>query len=296
MQTAAGDSRSVTLDFAISDTGIGVPKDRAAALFSPFVQADASTTRKYGGTGLGLAISKQLVEMMGGRIGFDSEEGRGSTFRFTAVFEKQQTAHVKPANTPDDLRGVRVLVLDDRESSRQVVSELLMSWECRISEAADAASALPLLYHAAQDGDPFRIALLDKDMPDANGEEIARRIAADPRLTSTRLLLMTPFGEPVSHTFPLIPCVSKPLVAARLREALTGTLGHKTDPQPPLRPPPRKSAARILLVEDNAINQEVALAILGRLANATDACHVIASRVLIAEGCTPWPFPSRSLD
>ena len=132
----------MTLEFAISDTGIGIPKDRAGALFSPFVQADESTTRKYGGTGLGLAICKQLVEMMGGQIGFESEEGTGSTFRFTAVFEKQQTAAAladhEVANHAASVRGVKVLVLDDRASNRQVVSTLLTSWGYRATEAADA--------------------------------------------------------------------------------------------------------------------------------------------------------------
>jgi PAS domain S-box-containing protein len=271
------DAGAVTLHFAISDTGIGIPKDRAGALFSPFVQADESTTRKYGGTGLGLAISKQLVEMMGGQIGFDSEEGRGTTFRFSVVLEKQQTTTGTPVSHSRDFRGVKALVLADRESNRQVVSTLLRSWGCRASVAAGGAAALALLYEAARDGDPFAIALVDKDMPDANGEEIARQIAADPRLAGIRLLLMTPLGEQASATrpqaSPWIARISKPIIEARLREALTETLGRKTAPEPRLvarRLPMMRSGveeqrARILLAEDHPINQEVALAILGRL-------------------------------
>jgi PAS domain S-box-containing protein len=271
------DERSVTLDFAISDTGIGIPKERAGALFSPFVQADVSTTRKYGGTGLGLAISRQLVEMMGGRIGFDSEEGRGSTFHFTAVFEKQPAATGTPADSSGDFHGIKVLVLDDRERNREVVTTLLTSWGCRLREAVDEISALALLHQAVREGDPFEIALVDKDVPDATGEEIGRRMAADPRLAGIRLILMTPFGEQESamrsQPSPWIACVSKPIIEARLREALAKTFGRKTARQaPPTQrslpaPPAGRGArrARILLAEDHPINQEVALAILHRL-------------------------------
>ncbi len=277
VKTASDDASKVTLDFAISDTGIGIPKDRAGALFSPFVQADDSTTRKYGGTGLGLAISRQLVEMMGGRIGFESEEGQGTTFRFTAVFEKQPAGPAIRPIHPGDFHDVKVLVLDDRQSNREVVSTLLTSWGCRTSVAADGTSALALLLQSAQEGDPFHMALVDKDMPGADGEEIARRIATDPRLAGIRLLLMTPFGDRVSAVVPRAPpwsaCVSKPIMEARLREALTEALGRAAAADPPparhalpvILPSPRGQQARILLAEDHPINQEVALAILGRL-------------------------------
>ncbi len=159
------DSHAVTLEFAIRDTGIGIPADRAEALFSPFVQADVSTTRKYGGTGLGLAISKHLVEMMGGQIGFESEEGRGSTFRFTVVFEKQQVTAPALAGHSNDLPGVKVLVIDDRESNRQVVGTLLASWGCHVSEAADCVAGLTMLHQAALVGDGFALVLVDKECP-----------------------------------------------------------------------------------------------------------------------------------
>jgi PAS domain S-box-containing protein len=282
VKPAGEDGRTVTLEFTISDTGIGIPRERAGALFSPFVQVDASTTRKYGGTGLGLAISKHLVEMMGGQIGFDSEEGQGATFRFTAVFEKQQTAPVTLAKNEHDLHGVKVLVLDDREANRQVVSTLLTSWGCRSTGVADGTSALALLLRAAQDGDPFGIALVDQDMPDANGAELVRRIAADPRLTGISLLLMTPFGQQASttrpHACPMIACVSKPIIEARLREALTSALGVKAAPEPAAVAHPlvtlhaalQKPDVRILMAEDNHINQMVLLAMLGRLGLVVD--------------------------
>ena len=271
------DGGAVTLEFAISDTGIGIPKERAAALFSPFVQADESTTRKYGGTGLGLTISKQLVEMMGGRIGFDSEEGRGSTFRFTAVFERQQTTAATlgcpagPSHAGEG-RGVKVLVLDDRQSNRQVVSTLLTSWGYRATETGDAELALRLLREAARDGDPFEIAMVDREMPDVAGEEVVHRIVADPLLTGTRLLVMTPFGEPVSamclQASTRVASISKPIIEARLLEALGGAATE----QPPVaaQPGPAKSDALILLAEDNPVNQQVLLAMLGHLGLAAD--------------------------
>ena len=282
VKPADEDGRTVTLRFTISDTGIGIPKDRAGSLFSPFVQADQSTTRRYGGTGLGLTISKHLVEMMGGRIGFDSEEGQGSTFRFTAVFEKQQAASATNTGQASDLGGMKVLVLDDHAANRRVVTTLTASWGCHASEAADAASALILLHQAAQDGDPFDIAIVDKEMPDANGEETAHQIAADPRLRHTRLLLMTPFGEQVSTMRPRaswLACISKPIIEARLHEALAEVSGRKAPAEPTAshhtvvaqRPGTANPDVLILLAEDHPVNQLVLTAMLGRLGLAAQA-------------------------
>jgi len=280
----AGDSGSaVTLEFAISDTGIGIPKDRAEDLFAPFVQADASTTRKYGGIGLGLAICKHLVELMGGRIGFASEEGRGSTFHFTAVFEKQTTS-VPVAGHPCGLAGVKVLLVDDSASNRQVLTTLLTNWGCRSSEAADEAAALSLLRQAAQDGEPFAIALVDVGLPGANGNEVAGRIAADARLPETRLLLMVPVGEQVADAGSQASSfsfrrVSKPIVDARLRQALAEVLSAEAVPppaavEPPMPAPcpkPERSQARILVAEDHPVNREVLLAMLRRLGHGADS-------------------------
>jgi two-component system sensor histidine kinase/response regulator len=282
VKPAQEDGRTVTLQFKICDTGIGIPKDRAGSLFSPFVQADQSTTRRYGGTGLGLTISKHLVEMMGGRIGFDSEEGQGSTFRFTAVFEKQQVAPPTNTGQASGLGGIKVLVLDDHAANRRVVTTLTASWGCCASEAADAASALMLLHQAAQDGDPFDIAIVDKEMPDANGEETAHQIAADPRLRHTKLLLMTPFGEQVSAMRPRVSwlaCISKPIIEARLHEALAEVSGRKAPAEPTAshhtvvaqRPGTANPDVLILLAEDHPVNQLVLTAMLGRLGLAAQA-------------------------
>src|ERR1017187_242983 len=235
-----------------------------------------------GGTGLGLTISKHLVEMMGGRIGFDSEEGQGSTFRFTAVFEKQQVAPPTNTGQASGLGGIKVLVLDDHAANRRVVTTLTASWGCCASEAADAASALMLLHLLVHYSDPFDIAIVDKEMPDANGEETAHQIAADPRLRHTKLLLMTPFGEQVSAMRPRVSwlaCISKPIIEARLHEALAEVSGRKAPAEPTAshhtvvaqRPGTANPDVLILLAEDHPVNQLVLTAMLGRLGLAAQA-------------------------
>jgi len=274
VKPASHDAHRATLEFAIRDTGIGIPKERAAALFSPFVQADESTTRKFGGTGLGLAISRQLAELMGGRIGLESEEGRGSTFWFTAVFDRQPPESL-PAARPVELLGVKALVADHQPANREVVTTLLRSWNCRSSEAADADSALAQLGQAAQAGDPFEIVLVNRNLPGAGSEALARRILANPALNNAVLLLMAPLGEEGAaarmQASGFAASVSKPILEARLRDALASALGRRTDPEPPTtaHPTPRRrividSHARILLAEDNPVNLEVALAMLGQ--------------------------------
>ena len=278
VEAAGEDLDRANLLFTIADTGVGIPKEKAATLFSPFVQADSSTTRKYGGTGLGLAISKQFVEMMGGNIGFESGPGRGSTFWFTAALEKQSA---QPAPDTGSLRNASILVVDHSANSRTAVSALLQSWACRTGLAADADAALEALARAAEEDDPFEIALLDETLdevlPGAGGVELAHRIDADSRFAGLVLLLMTPLGHRAAEHVPsrvFAGCVSKPILGTRLREAIeAATLRAKeakvAAPAASLAPPrdvaSSKSEVRILLAEDNPINREVALALLGRL-------------------------------
>lgn len=165
-----------TIKFAITDTGTGIPKDRMDRLFKSFSQVDASTTRKYGGTGLGLAISKQLAELMGGRIGMESKEGESSTFWFTAVFEKQPERKEKKVVIPEDIRGKRILIVDDNEINQYVLREQLKSWRCRYSEVPGGMLALEELRQTSADEDPFEIAIIDMQMPEMDGYEATREI------------------------------------------------------------------------------------------------------------------------
>jgi CheY-like chemotaxis protein/HPt (histidine-containing phosphotransfer) domain-containing protein len=279
----AEDEGLVTLRFTVHDTGVGFRQDRAEDLLAPFVQADGSRTRRYGGTGLGLTISKQLVEMMGGRIGAESEEGKGSTFRFTAVFAKQPLSSVPVTDLHPRLRDARVLVVDDNASNRSLVCRLLRSWGCRPQESADGSSALEILRQAAQAADSFQIALLDLSLPGMDGEELGRRIAADPQLKPTALVLMTGFSLRRQSDWARLQAlgfaghVSKPIWGRTLREALlsldakgAGTVSPSKQVVPPPRPARANCRARILVAEDNLTNQQVAVSILNRLGYRAD--------------------------
>ncbi|PXF58743.1 MAG: hypothetical protein C4B58_05465 [Deltaproteobacteria bacterium] len=180
--------------FSVCDTGIGIPADKQDGLFGQFIQVDASTTRKYGGTGLGLAISKQLAGMMGGKIGINSEEGKGTEFWFTAGFLKQmeQKRDLAPSA---DLRAVRILVVDDNATNREILLVRFTAWGVRPDEASDGETGLRLLREAAQAGDPYRVAVLDMQMPGMDGEELGRAIKADAALADTRLVMMTSVGR-----------------------------------------------------------------------------------------------------
>ncbi len=281
---AAEDDRCATVRFRVTDTGIGIPKDKLSALFSPFTQVDSSTTRKYGGTGLGLAICRQLVEMMGGEIGVESEEGQGSTFWFTAVFEKRPAAQGREPQPLADLKGLKVLVVDDNETKRFLVTALLKSWGCRFGEAADGKTALVMLVQAVREGDPFQVALIDNLMPELGGAELGRMIEGNREIRSTRLVMMTSLAQRGDaarlEKIGFSGYLTKPLRASHLRECLALVMGQE-------RSPAEKGAgtlvtrhtvtesfkrrARILLAEDNTTNQMVALEILGKLGYRADA-------------------------
>ncbi len=278
------DNGMVMIRFAVKDTGCGMPADKLDILFNPFTQADSSTTRKFGGTGLGLSISKQLCEMMGGQIGVESKEGKGSTFWFTACLNKQPLGREMEIITPDDvsLKGLRILAVDDNATNRRVVAGLLSPWECRHEEVSDAKTALDRLRTAAVSGDPFRIAILDMVMPEMDGETLGKIIKADPALRDTVLVMMTSMGtrgdasrfEKAGFSVYL----TKPVKRSQLFNCLMTAIGRKpSDQTSPDRIITRHTVAeknkqktRILLAEDNIINQKVALKVLEKLGYRAD--------------------------
>jgi PAS domain S-box-containing protein len=265
-----------TLRFTIKDTGIGIAAEKRDALFSPFVQADASTTRQYGGTGLGLAISRQLVALMGGEIGMDSTLGAGSTFWFTLALEKQPQK--VDARAKADIKGLRILVVDDHATNRDLLMRLLTSWGCRGSAVDGGEAAMKMLREAVASREPFRIAILDMAMPDMDGEMLGRRIKEDERLAETQLVLLTSLvahGDTARiHEIGFAACISKPVRSARLFDLLLQIAGLKDGavqiaspalPMDSAAQVERRGKIRILLAEDNPTNQRVALHLLAKL-------------------------------
>ena len=296
---AAETLAQATIRCAVRDTGIGIPADRMDRLFQSFSQVDASTTRKYGGTGLGLAISKQIVELMGGQIGVESEEGAGSTFWFTAVLDKQPVdshqAHVELG----DIEGLRVLVVGDNPTNRQGLRTYLSAWGSRPDEVACADEAMTALRTAADDGDPFRIALLDRNMPDTDGETLGRRIKAEPQLQGVVLVMLTSAGwrgdakrmREAGFAAYLTSPIRQSQLLDCLRTVTAKSEGSNRAPSETIvtrhsLTEDRKRRVRILLAEDNIINQKVALRMLeaklgyraDAVANGSEAIESLSRR------------------
>ncbi len=278
--------------FSVRDTGIGIPEDRFDRLFRPFSQVDASTTRKYGGTGLGLAISKQLCELMGGEIGVRSKVGRGSTFWFTLALEKPVQAKEQRRSVPGELEGLRVLVVDDNATSRKALRKQLAAWAFDAETASGGEEALCTLRRATSEGRPFRIALLDMHMPDTRGVQLGASIRAAPELAQTLLILLVPLGSQVDQarlrSAGLADYVTKPVLPSELFDAIakavaraargeTAAVADVSQAKPAdVRSFPRTKCkgARILLAEDNEINQDVAVQMLTK---AGYRCDVVAN-------------------
>jgi PAS domain S-box-containing protein len=282
-----GETDSETMiRFEISDTGIGISEAALHNLFQAFTQADGSTTRKYGGTGLGLAISKQLIEMMGGQIGVTSVTGKGSTFWFTARFEKQ--AAVAEVTVPlVSLEKLRVLVVDDNDTNRIILTHQLESWGAIHSEADSGARALELLRAAASCGAPFDLAVLDLMMPGMDGFELARLIKSDPSIAGTHLVMLTSFGErghgATAREAGVAAYLTKPVRQSQLFDCLTNVISAATNGKGRAQIKSRlvtkqarnekreMSDKLILLAEDNIVNQKVALRQLQNLGYRADA-------------------------
>jgi signal transduction histidine kinase/DNA-binding response OmpR family regulator len=266
-----------TVEIRVRDTGIGIPRDRHAAIFESFTQADGSTTRRYGGTGLGLTISRQLVELMDGTIGLESAPGKGSTFFVELTLEKQ--AAVPEVPPPPALAGVRLLAVDDNPTNRLILCQQVRSWGCRADEAASGPEALALLAAAAE-SDPFGLVLLDMQMPDMDGAQLAALIRADPRLAHLPLVLVSSMGalrggSEAARAMGFDAALTKPVCRRTLLETVTTALdGRRSASQARAASGPPPAKLRVLVAEDNAVNREVLLQMLSRLGCRAD---VVAS-------------------
>ena len=260
------------LRVAVEDTGLGVRPDRVARLFEAFHQGDPSTTRRYGGTGLGLAICRRLVELMGGKIDVESAEGRGSTFRFSVVVRPAPGGEVEAAAARAALSGRRLLVVDPNPSARLLVLRRVASWGVVARAAASGQDALELF----EEGEGFDVVLIDRDVPDLAPAELARRLRARPRAAPVRLLLSAPVGRPPAEgvVAAFDGVLTKPVKVGQLA-TLLGSARAATASGPPaaaaLDPGlGRAHPLRILVVDDNAVNQKVAGRILERLGYRAD--------------------------
>ena len=219
--------------FEVADTGIGLAEGDRERLFEPFSQADSSTTRRYGGTGLGLAICRRLVDAMGGELGVDSAPGEGSTFWFTLPLRTALQPETDPAPATVDLAGLRVLVVDDNAANRTILRDQLAHWGMAVDAVDGASAALERMAEADADGRPFHLVVLDLCMPEVDGLELARRVAADPRLSTTGLVLMTS-GPDVTQTearaASVAVALTKPVLMSRLRATLETVAAERAEP------------------------------------------------------------------
>lgn len=271
----------VVVRFEITDTGIGIASDVMASLFKPFSQADRSTTRKYGGTGLGLAISKDIVQLLGGEIGVESKPGKGSTFGFTMPFEKQLE------NTPAlplprrDIHGLRVLVVDDNAPNRTMLRSQIISRGMASDVAESGPVALEMLREAARRAEPYNVAILDMQMPGMDGLALTRAIKDDPTLAAARLILLTSFGQPgdakAAHQAGAAAYLMKPVRESQLFECIARVMSTPTEraaapliTRHNLQEEKVRSLPRVLIAEDNALNQKIAVGMLEEIGYKAD--------------------------
>jgi signal transduction histidine kinase/CheY-like chemotaxis protein len=262
--------KDVCLHFSVRDTGIGIPREHQKHIFEAFTQVDRSTTRKFGGTGLGLTISAQLASMMGGRIWVESEEGKGSTFHFTARFGLNEAGTPLPAQ-PAQLRGLPVLIVDDNLTNRRILEEVLAGWGLRPKAVDGGAAALAVLEEAAAAGEPYPLILLDGHMPEMDGFTLAARIQANAALSGAVVLMLTSAGRPDDvercRQLGVRAYLTKPVRQSELLDAILATLGGAPlhaelgDAAEPVAPPGRRPL-HVLVAEDNPVNQKLALHLL----------------------------------
>ncbi len=294
--------------FEVRDTGIGIDPELKSRLFQSFVQADGSASRRYGGTGLGLAISRRLVSLMGGVIDVQSQPGRGTTFWFTVRFERQASEAAPAPGPPARLAGRRVLVVDDNATNRQILKHQLGYWGLRTTTVESGAKALAALLEAAAAGPGYDLAILDMKMPEMDGLALGRAIKDEPSLAGVKLLLLTSFGQrghgAEASRIGIAAYLTKPVDEADLYDCLVEVMGEGRRKHAPhlvtrhslreLRPP---VAARVLVAEDNEVNQKVAVRILEKLGyrvevaddgkEALEACARTHYDALLMDGQMP---------
>ncbi len=282
---AADGEPRLLLSFSVEDSGIGMSSDQVDRLFQPFTQADGSTTRKYGGTGLGLTISRQLVEMMGGEMSVESKLGEGTIFTFTLPFRTHRDARERSRVMPELLRGIRVLLVDDSANAREILHEMANRLSFRVQEVSSGEEAIKRIVLAGQEGEPFRMVLMDWHMEGMDGLEAARRIQDDPQIETTPAIVMVTAydqdemlrqsGDLVLDGFLAKPVTPSLLLDATVEALLGGQGGGQAEEASPATGRKGREGAmkgldsalgirgaRVLLVEDNEVNQRVALGLL----------------------------------
>ena len=277
----------VKLSFAIKDTGIGIEEEQKSLIFDPFVQADNSTRRKYGGTGLGLAIVKQIVELMGGTISIESTPGKGTLFTFSACFKKQTCKNKTVFDQHQLLDGLRVLIVDDNPTNRLILHEQLASWSLKNESAEDGRTALEMLRSAAVKGEAYDIAILDMQMPEMDGLELAREIKRDRSIAMTQLVMLSSLGLYISidnaHEIGLEHILTKPVRQSYLFNCLITIVENSKygicmayDSNNNCQANSEQFNSRILVAEDNVVNQQVLMGMLTHLGCTAD---------VVGDGC-----------
>ncbi len=280
VERIAEDGTAVCLHFAVRDTGVGIPAEQQQTIFRAFSQADSSTTRRYGGSGLGLTISQRLVEMMGGRIWVESEVGRGSTFHFTVRCPAASQPPARHTPPPTELQGRLVLVVDDNATNRRILNGMLVRWEMRPTTAASGAAALGCMVRAAAAGTPFPLVIIDAHMPEMDGFELAARIKRAPELARATIMMVSSAdltGEAARcRKLGVASFLTKPIRQSELLDAILLALGSaaSAEPQPTVSAAPTEPShrcLRVLLAEDNTVNQRLAARLLEKQGHAVTA-------------------------
>jgi two-component system, sensor histidine kinase and response regulator len=283
----------VVLHISVSDTGIGIPKEKQSIIFDSFAQADGSTTRRFGGTGLGLTISRQLVELMGGRIWVESEVGKGSTFHFTChLLKGKEVASDQDRIAAQALPGIKVLVVDSNEINREIFSEMLKNWGMNATRADSGLAALDLLESARKEGHPFRLAILDTGISGVDGFEVLQQMQSNPELNCEVIMLVGLKRHLADvercRALGVMHCLTKPIGQSELLDTILSAITHKVAEEQTVNVPvsdlakPASRHLNILLSEDNAVNQKLAIRLLEKAGH-----HVTLARTG-REAVTAW--------